>query len=176
MMNTTAVTILLPVFMREFQTDIITTQWVVTAYILATCTVAPVVGYLSDRHSLKRTFLLAVSGFAVSTLLLGLVNHIYPFIALRVLQGIFGRHADAVNPIHDLPPVSTAKTGRRPLASGATTNLLAPTPGAQPGRCHFRFAQLALDFLYRSAYSGGSAVGGTADFTCRCCAKGATSL
>lgn len=90
MMNTTAVTILLPVFMREFQTDIITTQWVVTAYILATCTVAPVVGYLSDRISLKRTFLLAVSGFAVSTLLLGLVNHIYPFIALRVLQGIFG--------------------------------------------------------------------------------------
>lgn len=118
MMNTTAVTILLPVFMREFQTDIITTQWVVTAYILATCTVAPVVGYLSDRISLKRTFLLAVSGFAISTLLLGLVNHIYPFIALRVLQGIFGGMLMPCNPIHDLPPVSTAKTGARPLASG----------------------------------------------------------
>ena len=57
MMNTTSVTILLPVFMREFQTDIILTQWVVTAYMLATCIVAPIVGYISDRISLKKAFI-----------------------------------------------------------------------------------------------------------------------
>ena len=126
MMNTTAVTILLPVFMREFQTDIITTQWVVTAYILATCTVAPVVGYLSDRISLKRTFLLAVSGFAISTLLLGLVNHIYPFIALRVLQGIFGGMLMPLTQsmIYRLFP---RQKQAQAISIWATTNLLAPT-------------------------------------------------
>ena len=49
MVNTTAVSILLPVFMKHFEVDMILTQWVVTAYILATCTIVPIVGYISDR-------------------------------------------------------------------------------------------------------------------------------
>ena len=90
MMNTTSVTILLPVFMREFQTDIILTQWVVTAYMLATCIVAPIVGYISDRISLKKAFIAALVGFSVCNMLLGMAGSIYMVIAMRVLQGIFG--------------------------------------------------------------------------------------
>lgn len=56
MMNTTSVSILLPVFMREFDASIIVVQWVVTSYLLATCIVAPTVGYISDRISLKKHF------------------------------------------------------------------------------------------------------------------------
>ena len=76
MMNTTSVTIILPIFMREFQADIILSQWIVTAYMLATCLVAPVVGYISDRISLKRAFLVAVACFSVSNVLLGMAGSI----------------------------------------------------------------------------------------------------
>ena len=126
MMNTTAVTILLPVFMREFQTNIITTQWVVTAYILATCIIAPVVGYLSDRISLKRAFLLALCGFFTATLLLGLANHIYAVIALRALQGIFGGMLMPLTQsmIYQLFPRHKQSQA---ISIWATTNLLAPT-------------------------------------------------
>ena len=90
MMNTTSVTILLPVFMHTFHTDIILTQWVVTAYMLATCIVAPIVGYISDRISLKRAFIAALIGFTICNILLGMAGSIYMVIAMRVIQGIFG--------------------------------------------------------------------------------------
>jgi MFS family permease len=72
MMNTTSVTIILPVLMREFQADIILSQWIVTSYMLATCLVAPDVGYISDRISLKRTVIVALLGFTVCNVLIGL--------------------------------------------------------------------------------------------------------
>ncbi len=90
MMNTTSVTILLPVFMHTFHTDIILTQWVVTAYMLATCIVAPIVGYISDRISLKRAFIAALIGFTICNILLGMAGSIYMVIAMRVIQGVFG--------------------------------------------------------------------------------------
>lgn len=126
MMNTTAVTILLPVFMREFHADIIMTQWVVTAYMLTTCIVAPVVGYLSDRISLRRTFLFSVSGFCLLTLLLGFTNDIYMFIVLRALQGIFGGMLMPLTQsmIYQLFP---RHQQAQAVSIWATTNLLAPT-------------------------------------------------
>ena len=126
MMNTASVTILLPVFMRQFDTDIILTQWIVTSYMLATCIVAPVVGYISDRISLKRTFLVAVCGFGCCNIMLGFASNIYIMIAMRVFQGIFGGM---------LIPVSQAMIYQyfprhqqaKAVSIWATTNLLAPT-------------------------------------------------
>ena len=126
MMNTTSVTILLPVFMREFNADIILTQWIVTAYMLATCLIAPVVGYISDRISLKRAFMVALIGFTMSNVLLGLSSSIYMVIVMRVLQGIFG---GMLMPITQsmiyqyFPRSQQAKV----VSIWATTNLLAPT-------------------------------------------------
>ena len=126
MMNTTSVTILLPVFMNEFHTDIILTQWVVTAYMLATCIIAPIVGYISDRISLKRTFFVALLGFAACNMLLGLANSIYMVIGMRTLQGVFGGM---------LMPITQAmiyqyfprEQQAQAVSIWATTNLLAPT-------------------------------------------------
>lgn len=126
MMNTTSVTIILPVLMREFQADIILSQWIVTSYMLATCLVAPVVGYISDRISLKRTFIVALLGFTVCNVLIGLSVNIYMIIAMRVLQGIFG---GMLMPITQsmiyqyFPRSQQAKV----VSIWATTNLLAPT-------------------------------------------------
>ncbi len=126
MMNTTAMSILLPVFMKQFEADIILVQWVVTAYLLATCIVAPVVGCISDRISLKKTFLMAVTGFAITTLLLGLSGSIYLFIALRALQGIFGGMLMPLTQsmIYQLFPRQQQASA---VSIWATTNLLAPT-------------------------------------------------
>ncbi len=126
MMNTTSVTILLPVFMHEFNTNIILTQWVVTAYMLATCIVAPIVGYISDRISLKRAFLVALIGFAVCNMLLGMSRTIYMVIALRVLQGIFGGMLMPITQsmIYQYFP---RQQQAQAVSIWATTNLLAPT-------------------------------------------------
>lgn len=126
MMNTTSVTILLPVFMREFQTDIILTQWVVTAYMLATCIVAPIVGYISDRISLKKAFIVALIGFSVCNILLGMAGSIYLVIVMRVLQGIFGGMLMPITQsmIYQYFPRSQQAQA---VSIWATTNLLAPT-------------------------------------------------
>lgn len=126
MVNTTAVSILLPVFMKQFGVDMILTQWVVTAYILASCTVAPVVGFISDKLGIKRTFLLAVIGFMSFTLLLGCANTIYMVIGLRVLQGLFGGMLMPLTQsmIYQFFP---ARQQAQAISIWATTNLIAPT-------------------------------------------------
>ena len=126
MMNTTSVTILLPVFMREFQTDIILTQWVVTAYMLATCIVAPIVGYISDRISLKKAFITALVGFSVCNMLLGMAGSIYMVIAMRVLQGIFGGMLMPITQSMIYQYFPRAQQAQA-VSIWATTNLLAPT-------------------------------------------------
>jgi len=126
MMNTTSVTILLPVFMREFQTDIILTQWVVTAYMLATCIVAPIVGYISDRISLKKAFIAALVGFSVCNMLLGMAGSIYMVIAMRVLQGIFGGMLMPITQSMIYQYFPRAQQAQA-VSIWATTNLLAPT-------------------------------------------------
>lgn len=89
-LSSTTVTIMLPVFMQEFSTDIIMVQWVVTGYMLANGMVAPMIGYLADRLSLKRTYLLAMGGFTITSFLLGVAQSIEVVILLRILQGCFG--------------------------------------------------------------------------------------
>ena len=126
MINTTAVTILLPVFMKQFEVDMILTQWVVTAYILANCTIAPIVGFISDRMGIKRTFLLAVSGFAIFTFLLGCSGTIYIVIGLRIFQGLFGGMLMPLTQsmIYQLFP---SHKQAQAISIWATTNLIAPT-------------------------------------------------
>lgn len=89
-LSATTVTIMLPVFMQEFSTTIIMVQWVITGYMLASGMVAPMIGYLADRLSLKRTYLFAMIGFTVTSFLVGVAQSIEMMILLRILQGCFG--------------------------------------------------------------------------------------
>lgn len=89
-LSSTTVTIMLPVFMKEFSTDIVTVQWVITGYMLASGMVAPLIGYLADRLSLKRTYLFAIIGFTFTSFMLGFANSIFALIGFRILQGCFG--------------------------------------------------------------------------------------
>ena len=128
LMNTTAVSILLPVFMKEFNTDLVHVQWVATAYVLTTCIVAPTVGYFSDRFSIRRAFLFAVAGFAVTTFLCGCVSSLGLLIAMRTLQGMLGGLIMPLTQsmIYQLFPRHRQANA---ISIWATTNLLAPTIG-----------------------------------------------
>lgn len=126
MMNSITITIVLPVFMRQFNTGILTVQWLVTGYMLATCIVAPIVGYIADRLSLKKTFLASVAGFAIATFLIGCANSIQMLILLRVLQGLFG---GMIMPLTQsmIYQVFPRHQQSQAVSIWATTNLLAPT-------------------------------------------------
>lgn len=89
-LSSTTVTIMLPVFMSVFHADIIQVQWTLTGYMLASGIVAPMIGYLSDRLSLKRTYILALTGFLITSFLLGFSWSVGSLIAFRILQGCFG--------------------------------------------------------------------------------------
>lgn len=86
----TTVTIMLPVFMSVFDSTIITVQWTLTGYMLASGIVAPLIGFLADKFSLKRTYLAAMWGFLVTVCLCGFAWNIESMIVFRILQGCFG--------------------------------------------------------------------------------------
>lgn len=62
--------------------------WVATAYILASATVIPIVGKLSDLYGRKGFFLVGVAIFLVGSALSGLSQTIEQLIAFRALQGL----------------------------------------------------------------------------------------
>src|SRR2546429_1612800 len=65
-------------------------QWVVSGYTLAFGLVPIIGGRLGDDHGRRRMFLIGVSGFAVSSALVGAAPGPGLLIAGRVVQGLFG--------------------------------------------------------------------------------------
>lgn len=64
--------------------------WVLTSYIVAAAIATPLTGWLSDRLSVKRLLIIAVSGFTGASALCGLSGTLTQIIASRLLQGVFG--------------------------------------------------------------------------------------
>ena len=62
--------------------------WVATAYILASATVIPIVGKLSDLYGRKGFFIVGVALFLLGSALSGLSQTIEQLIAFRALQGL----------------------------------------------------------------------------------------
>ncbi|CAH2917644.1 MAG: Inner-membrane proton/drug antiporter (MSF type) of tripartite multidrug efflux system [uncultured Paraburkholderia sp.] len=64
--------------------------WVLTSYIVAAAITTPLTGWLSDRLSVKRLLIIAVTGFTVASALCGVSATLSQIIASRLLQGVFG--------------------------------------------------------------------------------------
>ena len=64
--------------------------WVLTSYIVAAAIATPLTGWLSDRLSVKRLLMFAVTGFTIASALCGLSETLTQIVASRLLQGIFG--------------------------------------------------------------------------------------
>lgn len=89
-LDATIVNVALPTLGRDFHTSIAAIQWVPTVYMLAFAAVIPLTGWLSERFSEKRLWLVSLGMFTVGSLLAGLSWSIGSLIAFRVVQGAGG--------------------------------------------------------------------------------------
>jgi EmrB/QacA subfamily drug resistance transporter len=88
--NSTVVTVCLPDILKNMNTSLAWTSWIITGFQLASSVMMPIIGKLSDDWGRKRLFLIAVAIFTASSLGSGLAPNIYWLIVFRVLQGMSG--------------------------------------------------------------------------------------
>lgn len=86
---TSTMNIAIPVLQHDFNTTLGTIQWVLTGFMLAMGTVAPVTGYFGERFSYKRLYLFALIGFTLASVLCAVVTTAPMLIAFRIVQGMF---------------------------------------------------------------------------------------
>ncbi len=88
--NLSAINIAIPVLMKSFSTNLDAVKWTLTAYILSLGIIAPITGYLGEKISYKRLYILALIGFTLSSFLCATSQNIHLLIFSRILQGCFG--------------------------------------------------------------------------------------
>ncbi len=89
-LDTTIVNVALDALSSDLGAGLSATQWVVTGYLLAVAMVIPVTGWAMDRFGSKRTWITAVTLFALGSALCASAWSIDSLIAFRILQGIGG--------------------------------------------------------------------------------------
>jgi len=106
-LDTTITVVAVPELIRVFDAPLATVQWTTTAYLLALVATMPLGGWLTARVGARRTYVVALLGFAAASAWAGLAHGIGELIAARVAQGLAG---GLINPIgfglalRDVPP------------------------------------------------------------------------
>ncbi|MCT9929113.1 DHA2 family efflux MFS transporter permease subunit [Planotetraspora sp. A-T 1434] len=90
MLDGTVVAIANPVIGVELHASLSDLQWITSGYLLALAVFLITAGKLGDLFGHKKVFLIGVTGFALTSLAIGLTSSVGPLIAFRVLQGLFG--------------------------------------------------------------------------------------
>jgi EmrB/QacA subfamily drug resistance transporter len=88
-LDQTIVATALPTIGRQFQ-DVTNLSWVITAYLLASTSVAPVFGTLSDIYGRRAMIIVALSLFIAGSVLCAVAPNMGILIAARALQGLGG--------------------------------------------------------------------------------------
>ncbi|MGH8445073.1 MAG: DHA2 family efflux MFS transporter permease subunit [Solimonas sp.] len=65
-------------------------SWVLTAYLVAAAIATAPTGYLAARFGMKRVFLVAITGFTITSMLCGLATSLPQMVLFRLLQGLCG--------------------------------------------------------------------------------------
>lgn len=65
-------------------------QWIMNAYTIAVTTILMATGTLADRYGRKRTFLISIAAFGITSLICGLTENVSVLIIARFLQGLSG--------------------------------------------------------------------------------------
>jgi EmrB/QacA subfamily drug resistance transporter len=86
----TVVAIANPYIGRSLHGSLSDLQWVTNAYLLALAVLLIPMGKLGDRYGRRLLFLIGVTGFALSSLAVGLVGSIGGVIIFRAIEGGFG--------------------------------------------------------------------------------------
>ena len=88
-LSTSTINVAVPVLIEHFDSDLSTIQWVLTGFLLATGTLAPLTGYLGERFSYKRLYLWSLVGFTTFSLLCGFAWNDWSLVVFRTMQGAF---------------------------------------------------------------------------------------
>jgi EmrB/QacA subfamily drug resistance transporter len=86
----TIVSVANPQISLSLNTSLGQLQWITNAYLLACAASLVLVGKLGDKFGRKKMFIIGVTGFAASSLAIGLSGSAEFVIMYRVIQGIFG--------------------------------------------------------------------------------------
>ncbi len=84
----TSINLVIPRLMAAFGTDLATTQWVATGFLLTRTLVIPLLGWLSGRLGNRTLFVAMMTGFVVTTIGCGLSISLPMLVSFRLLQGL----------------------------------------------------------------------------------------
>jgi DHA2 family multidrug resistance protein len=89
-LDTTIANVALPHMQGSLSASQDQITWVLTSYIVAAAIATPLTGWLCDRFSQKKVFLVSIAGFTLASLLCGVAGSLAEIVAARLLQGLFG--------------------------------------------------------------------------------------
>ncbi|MDE0942746.1 MAG: DHA2 family efflux MFS transporter permease subunit [Alphaproteobacteria bacterium] len=107
-------------------------SWVLTSYIVISAITMPTTAWLAERLGRKRLYLIAISGFTISSALCGLADSLETEIAYRLAQGAFGAFLIPLSQsilLDSYPPAKHAKA----MAIWSVGVMLAPVLGPTVG-------------------------------------------
>src|SRR3546814_19517434 len=87
--DTTISNVALPYMQGSLSATLDQINWVLTSYIVAAALMTPLTGWLAVRFGRKRLFMVAVTGFTVSSVLFGMAGSIEQMVLFRLLPGGF---------------------------------------------------------------------------------------
>ncbi len=90
LIDVTVVNVALAKFQAVFSVDVVTVQWVITGYSLASGVATPLASFLGARFGTKRVWLAGLSVFTVSSVLCGIAPAFLVLVIGRILQGFAG--------------------------------------------------------------------------------------
>ena len=85
-----ALNVAVPVIGKEFNIDVVVLNWIVAAYALGIAIFAVPFGRIADIAGIKKLFIIGISIFILSSLLIVVANSAQFLILIRLLQGIGG--------------------------------------------------------------------------------------
>ena len=86
----TVIATALPAMAADFGQPAVALSIGISAYLLTLAVFIPLSGWVADRYGTRDVFLAAIAVFTGSSMLCGLCNGLWPFVAARVLQGLGG--------------------------------------------------------------------------------------
>ncbi len=132
LLSTTVVGVAVPDLATEFPHEADQVHWVATAALLAAGIAIPLSGWASTRFGLRRTWLVAVLLFTLSSAAVALAPALPALIALRALQGLGGGALEPLMLTALAAAAGPARMGRVMGAAGAAMSagpLLGPLLG-----------------------------------------------
>jgi DHA2 family multidrug resistance protein len=127
-LDTTIINVAIPHIAGAFAASVNEGIWTITSYAVAEAFTIPLSGWLVARFGVVRTFLVAIIGFAVFSVLCGIASSLTMLVVFRIFQGLFG---GPLMPVSQTLIMRVTPPHRVELAMGLwmMTTILAPIAG-----------------------------------------------